>query len=237
MSAVGHDQGQLAAYVLGGLTPTEAATYETHLANCPTCRREVRELSELRYHLDEVPPEAFLEGPPEGGDLLLQRTLRQVRDEESTQEQAKPRRFLAIAGAAVLVVVALGAGVLVGRQTSPEPSTVALPVPTATAPVAGTRDLAATDRDTGAQLAVRVVPAVGWVRLHAKAEGVREGEKCQLVVVTKSGERVNAGSWLVSAKGEKEGTGIDGSALVAPNDVASVDVVTMDGRNLVSARV
>ncbi|EMD25773.1 anti-sigma factor family protein [Amycolatopsis azurea] len=235
MSAVGHDQGQLAAYVLGGLTPAEAATFETHLASCPACRREVRELSELRYHLDEVPPEAFLEGPPDGGDLLLQRTLRQVREEEGSQER-KPRRALALAGAAVLVVVALGAGVLVGRQTSPEPSTVALPVPTATAPVPGTRDLAATNRDTGAQLAVRVVPAAGWVRLHAKAEGVREGEKCQLVVVTKSGERVNAGSWLVSAKGEKEGTGIDGSALVAPNDVASVDVVTMDGRNLVSAQ-
>ncbi|KZB84237.1 anti-sigma factor family protein [Amycolatopsis regifaucium] len=236
MSAVGHDQGQLAAYVLGGLTPVEAATFEAHLANCPTCRREVRELAELRYHLDEVPPEAFLEGPPDGGDLLLQRTLRQVRDEEDTQGR-KPRRFLAVAGAAVLVVVALGAGVLVGRQTSPEPSTVALPVPTATAPVPGTRDLAATDRGTGAQLAVRVVPAAGWVRLHAKAEGVREGEKCQLVVVTKSGERVNAGSWLVSKKGEREGTGIDGSALVAPDDVASVDVVTLDGRNLVSARV
>ncbi|ANN18584.1 anti-sigma factor [Amycolatopsis orientalis] len=236
MSAVGHDQGQLAAYVLGGLTPAEAATFETHLANCPTCRREVRELAELRYHLDEVPPEAFLEGPPDGGDLLLQRTLRQVREEEGAQER-KPRRFLAVAGAAVLVVVALGAGVLVGRQTSPEPSTVALPVPTVTAPVPGTRDLAATDRETGAQLAVRVVPAAGWVRLHAKAEGVREGEKCQLVVVTKSGERVSAGSWLVSAKGEREGTGIDGSALVAPDDVASVDVVTLDGRNLVSAQV
>ncbi|OXM57180.1 anti-sigma factor [Amycolatopsis thailandensis] len=236
MSAVGHDQGQLAAYVLGGLTAAEAATFETHLASCPACRREVRELSELRYHLDEVPPEAFLEGPPDGGDLLLQRTLRQVREEEGTQER-KPRRVLALAGAAVLVVVALGAGVLVGRQTSPEPSTVALPVPTATAPVPGTRDIAATNRETGVQLAVRVAPAMGWVRLHAKAEGVRAGEKCQLVVVTKSGERVNAGSWLVSAKGEREGTGIDGSALVAPDDVASVDVVTMDGRNLVSARV
>ncbi len=237
MSAVGHDQGQLAAYVLGGLTPPEAANFEAHLATCPPCRREVRELSELRFHLDDVPPEAFLEGPPDGGDLLLQRMLRQVREEEGTQAQ-KPRRFLAVAAAAVLAVVALGGGVLVGRQTSPEPSTVALPVPTtAGAPVPGTRDLAATNRDTGAQLAVRVTPAAGWIRLHAKAEGVHEGEKCQLVVVTKSGERVNAGSWLVSEKGEREGTGIDGSALVAPNDVASVDVVTLDGRNLVSAQV
>lgn len=236
MSAVGHDQGQLAAYVLGGLNPAEAASFEAHLASCPACRREVRELSELRYHLDEVPPEAFLEGPPDGGELLLQRTLRQVREEEGAQER-KPRRFLTVAAAVVLVAAALGGGVLVGRETSPEPSTVALPVPASTAPVAGTRDLAATNQDTGAQLAVRVIPAAGWIRLHAKAEGVREGEKCQLVVVTKSGERVNAGSWLVSEKGEREGTGIDGSALVAPNDVASVDVVTLDGRNLVSAQV
>lgn len=235
MSAIGHDQGQLAAYVLGGLHPAEAASFEAHLASCPTCRREVRELSELRYHLDEVPPEAFLEGPPDGGELLLQRTLRQVREEETTQER-KPRRFLTVAAAVVLVAAALGGGVLLGRDTSPEPSTVALPVPTSSAPVPGTRDLAATNRETGAQLAVRVVPAAGWIRLHAKAEGVHEGEKCQLIVVTKSGERVNAGSWLVSEKGERDGTGIDGSALVDPKDVASVDVVTMDGRNLVSAQ-
>ena len=50
----------------------------------------------------------------------------------------------------------------------------------------------------------------------------------------KSGHYTQAGSWLVSANGEKNGTTLDGTALVAPADVASVDVVTMEGQTLVS---
>jgi hypothetical protein len=48
---------------------------------------------------------------------------------------------------------------------------------------------------------------------------------------------VEAASWVVSARGEREGSGIDGAALVPPKDVAAVEVVTMDGRTLVSAQV
>jgi hypothetical protein len=61
---------------------------------------------------------------------------------------------------------------------------------------------------------------------------------CRIVVVPKSGAPVDAGSWLVSPLGEKQGTTLDGSALVAPANVASVDVVTFDGsQKLVSAPV
>ncbi|MEC3974081.1 anti-sigma factor family protein [Amycolatopsis sp. H20-H5] len=227
MSAVEHGHARLGAYVLGALDSAEATEFERHLVTCAECRREVYELGQLRAELDEVPPEAFLDGPPEGGELLLQRTLRRVRAEEPRKS-----RFLAVAGAAALVVVALGAGILVGRQTAP--SNVALPPPSTSAPLPG-KDLKAIDDATGAQLAVRLTPAAGWVKLHLSVEGVREGEKCQVLVVSKSGESVVAGSWLVSAKGEREGTGLDGSALIAPDEVKSVDVVTMDGRKLVSA--
>jgi anti-sigma factor RsiW len=241
MSAVEHDQAQLGAYVLGVLEAGERDEFEAHLASCPACRQEVDELSELRDELGEVPPEAFLEGPPEGGDLLLQRTLREVRAQEVEEPQRRPRLF-AVAGAAAVIVVTLGAGILLGRQSAPDVPAQALPPASSTAappstPVAGTRNIEGTDAKSGARLVASVTPASGWVKVHLAVQGIKQGEKCRLFVVAKNGDRFESGSWIVSAKGEHDGTGIDGTALVAPDDVASVEVVTLDGRKLVSASV
>jgi anti-sigma factor RsiW len=243
MSAVEHDQAQLGAYVLGVLEADERAEFEAHMASCPACRQEVDELSELRDELGEVPPEAFLEGPPDGGDLLLQRTLREIRAQEGFQAEPQRRpRLIAVAGAAAVIVVTLGAGILLGRQSAPDAPAQALPPASATTappstPVPGTRNIENTDAKTGARLVATVTPAAGWVKVHLAVQGVKQGEKCKLFVVSKNGDRFESGSWIVSEKGEHDGTGIDGSALVAPNDVASVEVVTLDGRKLVSASV
>jgi hypothetical protein len=239
MSAVEHDQAQLGAYVLGVLEAGERAEFEAHLASCPACRQEVDELSELRDELGEVPPEAFLDGPPEGGDLLLQRTLREVRAQEVERPQRRPRWF-SVAGAAAVIVVTLGVGILLGRQSAPDVPAQALPPASATVappstPVPGTRNIENTDANTGARLVATITPASGWVKVHLAVQGVKQGEKCRLFVVAKNGDRFESGSWIVSAKGERDGIGIDGTALVAPNDVASVEVVTLDGRKLVSA--
>ena len=75
-----HDRSQLGAYALGALEPDEVREVDEHLATCAECRAELAELEEMKEFLGEVPPEAFLEGPPADGDLLLQRTLREVRE-------------------------------------------------------------------------------------------------------------------------------------------------------------
>ncbi|WP_326836748.1 zf-HC2 domain-containing protein [Amycolatopsis rhabdoformis] len=236
MSAIEQEHAQLGAYVLGALDPGEAVEFERHLATCAQCRFELKDFGALREALDEVPPEAFLDGPPEGGDLLLQRTLRRIRAEE---EQAEPvpepsrgtgqRRGVWLTAAAVVAVVALGGGVFIGRQTAPEPAQQVA--------VAGTRDVAATNAATGASLTASVIPAPGWVKVHVAVKGIPAGEKCKLVVTDKSGAKWDAGSWVVSEKWSTQGFGLDGSALVAPADVASVGIVTLDGRDLVSAQV
>ncbi|NUT90924.1 MAG: anti-sigma factor, partial [Saccharothrix sp.] len=53
----------------------------------------------------------------------------------------------------------------------------------------------------------------------------------------KDGSRQEAGSWLVSALGEKEGTNLDGSALIAPDDVAAVEVRTFEGEKIVTVAI
>lgn len=230
-----HDPQLLGAYVLGALDEQEVRALEEHLASCPDCTRELEDLRAMEAYLGEVPPEAVLDGPPEGGDLLLQRTLRQVRAERGGV--ARRRQFALGAAAAVVAALVLGAGVFVGKATSPD-ATTALPTPTAEAPdPAGTKLATATDPVTKASMTVKVIPAAGWVRTNVAVNGIPEGEKCRIFVVAKDGSRQEAGSWVVSKKGATEGANLDGAALVPPNDVKSVVVENFAGKKFVEVPI
>jgi anti-sigma factor RsiW len=231
MTSAQHDSPDLALYALGGLSEAEKAEIDAHVADCETCRGQLAELTEIADRLGEVPPEFFLEGPPEGGDLLLQRAVGRVRAER--RSALTRRRLLTAAAAAVAAVALIGAGAVAGRQSAPAPVASG---PTSTA-VAGTRTATATDAGTGARVSAQVVPAAGWVRVSATVTGIPAGQRCRLVVVGAGGDRQVAGSWLVSAKGAQDGTTLDGSALVDPAQVSAVLVENVDGRQFVSAAV
>lgn len=220
----GHQPALLGAYVLGVLDLPEQNDVRAHLDGCAACRREVEDLREMEQALGELPPEAFLTGPPPGGDLLLRRTLDQVRDERRHRTR-RTRGLLAVA-AALAVVVALGAGAWIGRATASSPAVASTP--------AGTRTANASDPATGVRMSAEVTPAPGWVRVHAVVSGVPAGEQCRLVVVAPDGSREQAGSWLAAASGT---TTVDGAALIAPADVASVQAETYAGRILVTTRI
>lgn len=238
-----HDSEQLTAYVLGVLGEQEVRAVDEHIASCDPCRDELAELREMEQALGEVPPEAFVDGPPEGGHLLLQRTLRRARAERAGRDRRRYAAIGAVAAAAAGVV--LYGGVLIGQSGAPG-AVVSLPTasastasastaPGSTAPV-GVRVVSATDPGTKAGLTVRVTPAARWVRVNASVTGVPAGQRCRLVVVAKDGSREIAGSWVA---GEEDGhgkpAGLDGSAAVAPGDVASVLVENTDGKQYVSA--
>jgi anti-sigma factor RsiW len=223
-----HDIPDLGAYALGALDPAGAAAVERHLAGCPRCRAEVAELRVAGAALDELPPEAFLDGPPPGGDLLLARTLRQVRAESGAGTR---RRRLAVgAVAAALIVVVGGAGVLAGRVTAPDAPIAAPPVPTQGAVTASA------DQGT-VRMASTLTPAKGWVRVSVNVVGIPAGERCRLIVVAQDGSRHQAGSWLVSEKSVTEGTRLDGSALVAPDQVRAIEVENESGQTFVSVPI
>ncbi|GAA2630078.1 anti-sigma factor family protein [Paractinoplanes durhamensis] len=219
----GHETALLGAYVLGVLDRAEQGAVQDHLDGCAACRREVDDLREMEIALGEIPPEAFLEGPPPGGELLLRRTLDEVRGER--RRQTWRNRTLLATAAALVVAVALGGGALIGRPAAgPAPDAVAV-VP------AGTRTATATDAATGVTMAVEVRPAAGWVRVRATVSGIPAGEQCRLVVVAPDGSREQAGSWLGPESGS---TTVDGAALIAPADVAAVQAETYAGQILVT---
>jgi anti-sigma factor RsiW len=227
-----HDPEQLAAYALGLLDGEDARAVEAHLAGCPHCQEELTKLCEVDRALRRVPPELFLDGPPQDGELVLARTLRQVRAERRARRGRRGRRPLALIAVALAALVGIGAaGVALGRSTASETIT-ALP----TTPVeTGSRLLTGFDPSTGARMTVTVTPAAGWVRVKATVIGIPAGERCMLVVVDRSRDRYIAASWLVSPAAEKNGITVDGAAVVALGDVAAVAVQNFERRELLIA--
>ena len=223
-----HDPGELGALALGLLDPARARAVEQHLATCAACRRDLEDLTAVTDLLGEVPPEALLEGPPDG-DLVLQRTLRQIRTETATQRRRRIGARLAAAAAAVAVLA--GGGLALGRLTAPEPVVVAAP----TGPVPGSVTLRG-EGVPGVTMTAVVAPAAGWVRVSANVKGIPAGKRCQVLVLTRDGRRELAASWLNSARGEREGTQVDGAAIVAPDQVAGVAVQDESGEEFVVLR-
>ena len=217
-----HDPVELGALALGLLPPEQAAAARRHVDACAMCRREYEELREMTGVLGELPPEAFLDGPPDG-DLVLQRTLRQIRTETGARRR---RRLLGVVAAAAVVVAAIaGGGVAIGRASVP-----LVPPPGS---AVGALVLTGTGAD-GATLRTTLGPTGSWVRLTASVAGIPPGERCRILVVARNGSQEIAGSWVVSAT---PGGSIDGSAAVALPDVAAVVVQNEAGRVFVRATV
>jgi anti-sigma factor RsiW len=220
MNGDSHDM-MLGAYTMGVLDADEARQVEAHLSGCAACRDELAEFVKTRDLLGQVPPEAFLDGPPDGADLVLRRTL---SDAHAERARATPRRRrtvpLAVAAAAVVGLTGLGAGVLIGHRR--DHATVTVPG----------RTVNATYAATGAKLQATMIPADGWVRVKIRLRGVAAGTNCRIMVLAKDGTAHEAGSWRTSMSGAE----VDGSALVAPRQVAAVEVQSLSGKRLVIAR-
>lgn len=248
-----HDHSQLGAYALGALEPEEIREVDEHLAGCAACRRELAELEELKGFLGEVPPEAFLDGPPEGGDLLLQRTLREVTTAEAAAraEAAAPaapaapaeaggsggsvgsrkgRTWLLVAAAVVLIAGALGGGVLIGRESVDDPYV-------ASTPPAGSRQATATDAVTKVTMAATVEPRPGGSWVTVNLTNLKAGAECEMLVTDKAGKTYVAGSWVVPEKAARDGARYGGGVLVPADQVKSVQIKTLQGEHVVTTPV
>jgi len=221
-----HDPGELSAHALGLLGGAQARAVEQHLAGCAACRHEWSELRETAVVLDSVPPEMFLEGPPEN-DLLLQRTLRQIRSE--TGARRNRRRFGLVVAAAVVAAALLGGGAYLGQQLAPQPSVVAAPA------AAGARTVEGTEGPV--TMSATITPANGWVRLAASVRGIPPRERCELIVLAADGSEHLAGSWLVGQPGPVPGAPLQGSTIIDPAQVTGVMVRNEAGREFITLKV
>ncbi|MEV6414473.1 zf-HC2 domain-containing protein [Kribbella sp. NPDC051718] len=234
-----HDHSRLGAYVLGALEPDEVREVDEHLAGCAEARDELAGFEEMKEFLGEVPPEAFLDGAPEDGDLLLQRTLRQVRAEaepvghhvaeHAASGSRKRGPWLLVAAAVVVVAGALVGGVLIGRQTVD--TDVAGTTP------AGSKQVTVTDAATKVRMATTVEPRAGWSWINVNLTNLKAGDQCEMLVTDKSGKTYVAGSWVISEKAAKEGSRFGGGVLVPIDQVKSVEIKTVQGEHVATTPV
>ena len=159
-----HDPGELGALALGLLDPARTRAVEEYLATCPACRRDLEDLTAVTDLLGDVPPEALLEGPPDS-DLVLARTLRQIRTEAAAERRRRIGARLAAAAAAIAVLPAPASPSAGSRHRSPV--VVAAP----SGPVPGGD--AAGDGVPGVTLTAVVSPAAGWVRVSRTSRASR----------------------------------------------------------------
>ncbi len=140
----------LAAFVLGGLEPEEAAEVRRHLASCPHCQGEVRELQKVNRALEAAPPPA---DPP---SRLREGILSKVRAEEgypsteedspvpgevtsSTSARSRNLRVILSSAAAAAVVAMVALGVFFGflREEPPVATIQLVPTPREAAGLVG----------------------------------------------------------------------------------------------------
>jgi hypothetical protein len=226
----------LGAYVLGLMDDDERAAVERHLETCELCRHEVADLSGLTGILATAPPAAVLAdlaaldaadaspGRPGTDDLVLQRALREIRQET---RRSRRNRLVGVAAGILAVAGLAGYGGLVLGQDDGTGN------PPVTAE--GGRTLTATDTATGVGITAKIVPANTWTRLNVAVTGVEPGTLCQIIAIADDGRRDVAGSWIVAKP--QPGTprrGVDGSTSIAPDELAQVEIVDGDGKELVS---
>ncbi|WP_141276535.1 anti-sigma factor family protein [Pseudonocardia hydrocarbonoxydans] len=216
-----HDRGDLGAHALGLLDADEARALDAHLRTCSDCRHEWESLRRTADALRALPPEVFLDGPPDS-ELLLRRTVRAVRAEGGG---ARRRTRLALAAAAAAVAVALvGGGAVLGRALDPS-TTVS----------AGSRTVEGTAGPI--VMSATVTPAAGWVRVATTVRGIAAGKRCTIVVVGRDGTENVAGSWLVSPAWEVDGGTVQGSTIIDPDDVVAVAIRDESGTDLITLPV
>jgi hypothetical protein len=211
------------AYALGLLEQADRQAFEEHLATCPACAVELAELSgmkDLLTGLDPVPSGTEEPGEAEVVDLVRRHAADQRR-------RARWRVTLSAAAAVVL----LAGGVAIGLAGSSGPASPAQPKVvtfSATSPVTHVRGK------------VGLVAKTWGTMITLDLFGVAGPLDCQIVVVSRTGERQVLGSWQVPAHahfglpGHPNPLIIDGPSGIKINDMSRVDINVVHGSTLVS---
>jgi hypothetical protein len=231
------------AYSMGLLEERDRREFEDHLAGCQACAAEAAELSPMAALLRDVGLRDV--GLRDVGlrDVGLRDVeLRDVelRDVEllrrRARQQRQRRRWQVALGAAAGIVL-IGGGVGVGIAAAPQHASPPPP------PLAVTGQLhSATDPGTGVAGTVGLVAKAWGTQVTLDLSKVRGPAECELVAVSRTGERRVVMGWLVVAPGDgvpghPAHLMLRGGTSIPRSDLARVDVDVVNGRTLVSIPV
>ncbi|MFE2918402.1 anti-sigma factor family protein [Kitasatospora indigofera] len=223
------DHVDVGAYVLGVLDAADRGAFEKHLAGCPQCAEQVAELGALEPMLAEflVAGGADAADPadplPRPGDDLLTRLVDEVT---ATRRRGRRRRLVLVAAAAVLVV----GGPAVTAAVTADPGSHA-------PQVVAQQQFSATDATTGAQATVGVEGKKWGSQISLQLSHVQGPLSCDLVAVSRAGERQTVTTWTVppagyGTTGSPDALRTSGGAGLQLKDIDHFEVRTLDGNQV-----
>ena len=217
------------AYSMGLLEEQDRRAFEDHLAGCPSCAAEVAELSPMAALLRGVEPAGAAAGEPAGA------TVTELIRRRATDQRRRRRWQVALGAAAGIALIA--AGIAVGIAAAPQHAGPTAPPPA----VAGQRH-SATDPGTGVAGTVGLVAKTWGTQVTLDLSKVHGPVECELIAVSRTGERRVVMGWRVPAPGDgvpghPADLVIQGGTSIPRNDLARVDVDVVNGRTLVSIPV
>jgi hypothetical protein len=219
----------VAAYALGLLEQPDRQAFEVHLASCPACAAELAELAGLAGLLAGQDPPGPADEP--FGEASVVRLVR--RRAAAQRHRARWQAAGAAAAAVVLLSGGVAAGIAAASGRSAHPAG-----PSAAITLQGQRH-AATNPGTGARAVVGLVAQAWGTQVTLDLSGVRGPLRCELVAVSRSGERRVIAWWMVPSPGygvpgHPGHLVLAGSSSVPRDQLALLIVSVVGGPTLVS---
>jgi hypothetical protein len=211
--------GSVAAFVANALDPAEDAAFAEHLAGCASCREELVWMSDLGTALAGLDPADFSEtgpGPDSAETGTRGASSSDTRNAAGTQPagDAPPapvdlaaarrrRRWTGLLAAAAAGLLALGGGgFLLGHTTARTGTTQDTAQQDPAQLLFDTGSVyRADDPATRVTAQVAVVPSRGGADIGLRLSDPVGPKSCELVVISKTGDRQTAMTWSVPAGG------------------------------------
>jgi hypothetical protein len=212
----------VAAYALGVLDDRDAAIFEDHLLDCPSCAIELESLLPVVDILADVDADALVATEQSRRDgIVLKKMITEVRHE---RRQASRRRFYSLAAAVVVfAMLSLGALFAGAKWLAPEQKTPAvaqkptsgssseldqLPLSQGGTGVGGPDlDLpggtrwSGADPRSGVQFDVGLAEKDMGTQISYAVSNIRGPKTCRLILVHTDGSTESVSSWTVGEKG------------------------------------
>jgi hypothetical protein len=224
--SIGHID--VAAYSLGLLDARDRDEFEAHLAQCQTCPAELAEFGAMADLFAGMGPvEAASDQPDEAAivDLVGKRA-------RAARRRSRQRVGLAVAASVALLAGGIAAGVAVGTQPA---------APAAGPQIVGARH-SVTDPATGVTATVGLLSKPWGTQVTMKLGNVYGPLECQLIAISKSGERRVLAGWLVPAAGygvadHRGDLFVEGGTSISVPDLSQLEVQVAGGRTLLTIPV
>ena len=229
------------AYALGLLEESDRQIFAEHLADCPSCTAELAEFSGMASMLAGIEPVEDENDDDRTGNGHHAEVIDLLQRKKAADRRARRGTFVIGAAAAVTLVAG---GITVGAAMSGDGGTAPMAHSTHSpaeetfkqgTPIAGTGI-------SGVSGGV-VLEKKGW-GTHAALElkGVKGPLECELVAVSRTGERRTVTGWAVPEKGygvagSPRALYVHGGTALSPADIDHFEVSANNGETLLTVKI